>query len=244
MPSGTEIHVNMKAGYSLRFLNLPSGSSYEVAESATMPNESFSFVSITGDGTVDPDNNQKMTGTIVTANNGYRVSVQNKYTAVDVQLKKVDDKDQLLSGAIFTLAKQQGTAWGNIQEDIKPGDTESGTANPVDLGGLGVGKYRLTETKSPDGYIKLTSHIDFEVYKDGTALAVKLAEGTTGAKIEKSGTEDAPVYTVIVENTPGEALPMTGGSGTLPYTLGGIALIMASALMYGFRMRRRERRLN
>ena len=244
MPSGTEIHVNMKAGYSLRFLNLPSGSSYEVAESATMPNESFSFVSITGDGTVDPDNNQKMTGTIVTANNGYRVSVQNKYTAVDVQLKKVDDKDQLLSGAIFTLAKQQGTAWGNIQEDIKPGDTESGTANPVDLGGLGVGKYRLTETKSPDGYIKLTSHIDFEVYKDGTALAVKLAEGTTGAKIEKSGTEDAPVYTVIVENTPGEALPNTGGPGTIPYTLGGIALIMASALMYGFRMRRRERRLN
>ena len=244
MPSGTEIHVNMKAGYSLRFLNLPSGSSYEVAESTTMPDESFSFVSITGDGTVDPDNNQKMTGTIVTANNGYRVSVANKYTAVDVQLKKVDDKDQLLSGAIFTLTKQQGTAWGNIQEDIKPGDTESGTANPVDLGGLGVGKYRLTETKSPDGYIKLTSHIDFEVYKDGTVLAVKLAEGATGAKIEKSGTEDAPVYTVIVENTPGEALPNTGGPGTLPYTLGGIALIMASALMYGFRMRRRERRLN
>ena len=185
-----------------------------------------------------------MTGTIVSANNGYRVSVENKYTTVDVQLKKVDDKDHLLSGAIFTLTKQQGTAWGNIQEDIKPGDTESGTANPVDLGGLGIGKYRLTETKSPDGYIKLTSHIDFEVYKDGTALAVKLAEGTTGAKIEKSGTEDAPVYTVIVENTPGEALPNTGGSGTLPYTLGGIALIMASALMYGFRMRRRERRLN
>ena len=30
----------------------------------------------------------------------------------------------------------------------------------------------------------------------------------------------------------------------LPYSLGGIARIMASALMYGFRMRRRERRLN
>ena len=244
MPSGTEIHVNMKAGYSLRFLNLPSGSSYEVAESTTMPDESFSFVSIIGDGTVDPNNNQKMTGTIVSANNGYRVSVANKYTAVDVQLKKVDDKGELLSGAIFTLAKQQGTAWVNIQENIKPGDTESGTANPVDLGGLGVGNYRLTETKSPDGYIKLTSHIDFEVYKDGTELKVKLAEGTTGAEIKKSGTEDAPVYTVTVENNPGQKLPMTGGSGTLPYTLSGIALMLGAALMYGFRMRRRERRLN
>jgi len=48
----------------------------------------------------------------------------------------------------------------------------------------------------------------------------------------------------MVMNSAGATLPNTGGSGTLPYTLGGIALIMASALMYGFRMRRRERRLN
>ncbi len=42
----------------------------------------------------------------------------------------------------------------------------------------------------------------------------------------------------------GIELPSTGGPGTLPYTLGGLMLIIASALMYGFRVRRRERRSN
>ena len=58
-----------------------------------------------------------------------------------------------------------------------------------------------------------------------------------------SNPPDAEVGTVTISNEPGSALPNTGGSGTLPYTLGGIGLIMASALMYIFRMRRRERRL-
>ena len=47
-----------------------------------------------------------------------------------------------------------------------------------------------------------------------------------------------------IANSTGYELPNTGGPGTLPYTFGGIALIMASALMYGFRVRRRERRSN
>jgi LPXTG-motif cell wall-anchored protein len=34
-------------------------------------------------------------------------------------------------------------------------------------------------------------------------------------------------------------IPSTGGPGTMPYTLGGAALLMISALMYGFRMRKR-----
>ena len=34
-------------------------------------------------------------------------------------------------------------------------------------------------------------------------------------------------------------IPSTGGPGTMPYTLGGAVLLIASALMYGFRMRRR-----
>ena len=50
--------------------------------------------------------------------------------------------------------------------------------------------------------------------------------------------------TITVLNTPGKELPNTGGFGTLPYTLGGLMLIISSALMYGFRMRRRERRSN
>jgi hypothetical protein len=38
------------------------------------------------------------------------------------------------------------------------------------------------------------------------------------------------------------ALPRTGRAGLLPHTLGGSAYIFATALMYGFGERRRERR--
>ena len=50
-------------------------------------------------------------------------------------------------------------------------------------------------------------------------------------------------YDAFITNNPGVELPFTGGPGTFIYTLSGITLLMASALMYIFRMRRRERRL-
>ena len=54
--------------------------------------------------------------------------------------------------------------------------------------------------------------------------------------------ENAILYFRIA-NTGGYVLPEAGGPGTLLYTLSGLAMIV-TALMYGFRLRRRERRVN
>ena len=194
-------------------------------------------------------------------NKDAQVTFTNKPKAIDVQLEKVDENGSHKSGSVFDLAKYT-TSWTDIETGIKPGEPASGTTpavgNPVDLGRLPIGKYRLTETKAPDGYIILTDKIYFEVYRDTDKnLKVRLIkeDGLTPmtdeeieefkktAKLTSTGSGDNTIYMVTVSNIPGKELPLTGGSGTLPYTLGGIALIIVSAFMYGFRMRRRERRL-
>ena len=190
-------------------------------------------------------------------NKDAQVVFTNKLHSVDVQLKKVrEDGSTTISGSVFQLHKY-GNSWTIVPTDIEPGKEASGTtpvvSNPVDLGELGIGRYRLTETKAPDGYIILTKHVYFQVYRDtdGIVKARLTDEAGTAldspadmAAIDDPGTGDTPAYTITVKNTPGAVLPNTGGPGTLPYTLGGLMLIIASALMYGFRMRRKERRIN
>lgn len=156
-------------------------------------------------------------------------------------------------GSVFDLTAYSDGAWRNVQTDIAPGaeateDTEA-VPNPVDLGGLGIGRYRLTETKAPDGYIILTSHVYFEVYKDtdGSLKARLTDESGTAvtsptdvAAIAGPGSGDTPTYTITVENTPGAALPNTGGPGTLLYTVSGIMLMLGAALVLGFKLRRQR----
>ena len=95
-------------------------------------------------------------------------------------------------------------------------------------------EYKLSEVSAPAGYVIKNKDITFTLTKTGDGREISVE----GANASAEG------IMITITNPPGAELPMTGGSGTLPYTFGGLAMIMASALMYGFRMRRGERRLN
>ena len=101
----------------------------------------------------------------------------------------------------------------------------------TDLTKLSVGRYCLTETKAPEGYVILTKRIYFSILKDGTAVftdeagtAVSSFSGTVSLE-----TSDGNVLTVI--NNPGAALPNTGGCGTNLYYILGSMLIMSAGLL-------------
>ena len=185
-----------------------------------------------------------------------QVTFTNKYSAAHVALKKVkEDGTTTISGAAFDLAKSVKGTWSDVQTGIRPGAAEEGkppVENPVDLGELPVGRYRLTETQSPDGYIILRKYIYFEVYRDkdndnkvkirftdenGTQLTEEQIRELADTAVIESPAEGDDLYTLTIINNPGTVLPETGGSGTLPYRLSGLMLILFAALMYGFRMR-------
>jgi LPXTG-motif cell wall-anchored protein len=176
-----------------------------------------------------------------------QVTFTNKYTSTDVALKKVDDKGNTLSGASFDLTRFANNVWSNVQTGISPGapataDSEE-VPNPVDLGALDVGRYRLEEKVSPDGYIILSKFVYFEVYKDtdkqvkvrftdenGTPLTDAQIEELSGTAILTPASGDDP-YTITIKNIPGEELPMTGGIGTTIFYILGSILVVGCGLV-------------
>lgn len=198
--------------------------------------------------TVDTDNadvacqsSESVEDNKVTITYNYTVTVEDKPQA-DLTVIKTDNKTPAtkLGGVTFKLMKDNngsyvavsitGVTDQNGQFTITDGEKNAG----VTLSGLDDGTYRLTETQAPSGYIIKNSYTTFTV-EDGQ---ITLNENQAYASY------DSDSKTLTIKNDAGEALPNTGGSGTLPYTLGGLMIMSAAALMYGFIMRRRGRRLN
>ena len=248
--SGTEFTVNAKAGWSLMFLNLSNGTTYTINESEMPAGFEFGgeagsaneyYYAVEGDASsrttrpVDHNmtfNGTTTTGSITLSNTQYRVDYTNNWKSKDVTLIKVKEDWQTEIGeAVFDISKKN-VSGGYVSVGTFTSSTEDEALGQVFK--LGYGIYCLTETKAPPGYIILTNKIYFNLTTDGIELCDENGEA---AEYDNAIVGDDEL-TVIVKNTPGEELPMTGGSGTLPYTLGGFALILAFAMMYGFRMKR------
>lgn len=131
-----------------------------------------------------------------------------------------DDAKEPLAGAEFKLQDAEGAE----VKVVKVSETVYRVANGAETGvvdtiktvannkivvkGVDLAEYQLEETKSPDGYAKLSAPQKFEVKESNTILTVEVA------------------------NTAGHTLPSTGGMGTtLFYVVGGILVIGAAAIL-------------
>ena len=152
-------------------------------------------------------------------------TIINKQIVTEIHILKKGENEEPLTGAKFRLDQYNDSgnivikSWG--PEEVS---SEQGKEGTLTFEGLGIGKYTLVETDCPDGYVKISDDPEFEV--------VQNEDGTL--KVQFTNTEevtyDAESSTFNVVNTPGAALPNTGGSGiTLIYLLGFMLTVLAGA---------------
>ena len=235
-PSGTTLTLTIKDGWNYRFTNLSVGSTYSIEENSPVP-DGFTFVraeaTASNNGTAGTVTGQKTEGTIDKSNSVYTAAYTNRANTTTLKFRKTDENGTTpLAGAVVEIVK------GSTGVEGSPFTT---TTEDIELT-LFDGIYRVKETKAPDGYNVLAGDMYFKTV-NGT---VTITDQDGNEKTYEDFTMDTEggVIVLKLKNHPGQELPMTGGPGTLLYTLGGLMMILASAMMYGFRMRRGERRIN
>lgn len=186
---------------------------------------------------------------------------------LSITLHKVDksninaDSFIPLKGAAFKLVRYtlegneddkhwtKDTTWGTEGQSDTFNETADGVFN---LGNLKLGYYEIVESQLPTGYVQLTENSKFQVRinpetNKREAVLVYNADDESGHKIGqpiegnatdfvKIGIEDESA-TIIYGNTPGAALPNTGGPGTRLFTILGSILILGAGVLLWRRRR-------
>lgn len=150
-----------------------------------------------------------------------------------VSVNKVNENNEKLDGAEFTLEKK---VKGN--PDVwKPITKVPGTAKDVfEFKGIDDGEYRLTETKAPDNYDKLSDPIYFNViagHVDGAdpyldTFSGNITSGNVG-EMAFTANKNTGILSTTIQNKPGSSLPETGGMGTTVLYAAGTLMILAAA---------------
>lgn len=154
-----------------------------------------------------------------------------------VSVNKVNENNEKLDGADFTLEKKVKKNTNSDEYEWKPITKVTGTADDVfEFNGIDDGEYRLTETRAPANYDMLSEPIYFTVtagHVDGADPSLETFSGniTSGNVGEMAFTanKENGILSTTIQNKPGSSLPETGGMGTTILYAAGTLMILAAA---------------
>ena len=110
------VHYLPNLSKRVRFINLPTGSTYSIQETDKGEDEGFQFVDVVTAadnggtaGTVSGADRDTVTGTIDKPNNVFSATYTNKWLTKEIQIVKIDENGDMLADATFTLTKGRNT---------------------------------------------------------------------------------------------------------------------------------------
>lgn len=136
---------------------------------------------------------------------------------------------------VFANADNGGAFYGDIKVEWVDSADDASVVK-TDAEGRGVfgylpdGTFDLIETKAPINYIQLTAPI--EIVIDGHRAVDKT--------LSMNERINALTKAANVENTPGQSLPSTGGTGATLLTIGGVVLMLAAGAFLVLRRRKEQ----
>ncbi|MBQ6635594.1 MAG: Cna B-type domain-containing protein [Lachnospiraceae bacterium] len=189
---------------------------------------------------VDGENIKPDTDPVAAVSEDGKANIDN-YLPITINILKVDVNDHTvkLGLAEFELTKVQSletmnqVTEGQYKETGITSDADDGTKGMLQFTGITPGYYYLHEIKAPDGYV-MTEGPGWHFQVDESGIVQGVGDFTNGSIFQYVDAKN-----ITVENTPGAALPNTGGFGTnLIYLIGGILTMLAGAIIV---MKRRWR---
>lgn len=168
----------------------------------------------------------------MTDDNGDPVETVVNHTAVALTLRKTDAAGNLLSGAVFTVYRQEADG-----SKTTYGTYTTGQDGSVATRRLEQGTYRIEETTAPPGFRPRTDSFRIDVANGGITAdptSTDLTEWTFAA-------EEEHAYSLTVMNHAMYQLPNAGGRGIGWPTAMGVLLMCGAAAGYLLWLRRRGR---
>lgn len=218
----------------------------------------------TGIATVDASNSVVLTYHNAADPSGAKTTAAKRTDTYDFAVhlaKKAADGTTALPGAKFTLYQQDKTtpialyeiAAGNYRPAVGAEATtetlavDPGTAELM-IRGLKDGTYYLKETTVPSGYYAPNDMFKIVLKTNSTDIS-KLdttetkftAENAADAVLivsQSAGATNSDQLDIVLKNSDVPVLPSTGGMGTVLFTVGGVALMVAAAWMILARRRK------
>ena len=212
---------------------------YYVEETTTLANTKIRYKLNEGEETETESDTATDSGMITICNRDYET---------DISVFKVEESSRgeatkvPLSGAKFSLSKKGTNGYTAYVDGSGKSVYESATDGKLTFTKLTDGNYLIEETDPPKGFYATEIKIYFTIengvvtYTDENGTVITTEQPYVTYEV-KSDTEPD---TFIVGNTPGAALPSTGGSGTLIYTVAGIFLITLAGVLLVSRKRKNE----